>query len=770
MFDVLHNSQIRKYRKIISKINSISVESLNEDEMADKLHKELSIYTKNADLVYVYAIIKETFRRTLNINLYDEQLMGAIAMNDGYFTEVKTGEGKTYIAVIHAIIKSYKNQILVVTLNDFIANRDYIETKSIFKYLNISSNINTTNITFFEKEEIYKSQVIYTTSAELVFDYLKNKEYDNNLNIKFDYAIIDEVDFILIDNACSKFSVSYGERCTIDSNLNYYLIANEIFKGFIGGEMNYFTLKNINEESLNIDYIYCVSERKCYITKQGMNKAELIFNKKNLIDFKIMYKALVDTIVTNCIYKKDVDYIVQEDSICLINRSDGRLMKNSHKEKGEQLALEIKEKVRISLNNNCQNSISYQVFFNKFKDIVGMSGTLNGAEEEFYSIFNHNCFAIPTHLESKRIDFGTKYFKTKRDKYKYFIKYLISHIVSNNKGCLVICDNEYETKYISKLLAISKIKFEILNSYNVLNEQAIIDNAGKNNTITITTNMLGRGTDIKITDEIYDNGGLQIIALNKYSNVRIENQIRGRVSRQGQPGSCLFLSSLEDQLFLKHDLVEINKYLRLDLDLFSAKKTQKKINKIALNLQSKTTGNEYLIRNFNYKVSHILELQKEYLENQIINFSLDDNFWLFLDKFVENELSTLLNKNNKRVIIFFGSSVNLMQNNETELYIDDIKKEIKSNIEIKINELNKEMSELALKQIYKDLFVTFWHGFSIDMEELGTMYNIKTDYQGVAFPKYILEADKKVEIFQRFLYIKTIEKFLTIKIKNRGLL
>lgn len=769
----LYKKEIKKYRKLVEAVNNLLYDNLSRDELITQFNLSVKNAISNNELISAYAVIKEVFKRTLHINLYDEQIIGAMAMFDGLFVEIDTGEGKTYVSAILSLIKSIDNKVYVITINDNLAERDYLKTKEIYDYLNISTGYNNTLIGDTEKQGIYRNSVIYSSTKELIFDYLRNNDkISDKLEIDLDYAIIDEVDFVLIDGANSTFSVNQSKSTLIAENISHdneivkYQIAKEIYDSLSGGILEHSIKGSLDESKYDVDYIFSKHNEKCYFTEKGMIKIENILKIKRLGDYNDIYDALINTIIANKSFIKNRDYIISNNKIVLINRDNGRKMANSQKEYHHQLALELKENVDISNKRLSSDTISYQVFFNLFKSISGMTGTIQGAEEEFEEIFQHRSFKVPRHFKLNRLDYGTKYFKLKSDKYKYLID-IIKKSEFNDRAILIICESEYEVFQVVKYIKNSGIDvdYSVLNSYNDECENEVIAKSGKKGSITITTNMLGRGTDIKIDQDVKEEGGLFVISMNKYSNLRIENQIRGRVGRQGEEGECLFLSSLEDGLYSQFDLYKINKLKHLNESQFYSDKIQRKIDEIAGMCQKYITSNLLTQRKYMYKISYMLYMQKQYLENKAIEFVTNDDICLLLNKIINDELSYLEEHDViLEEVLFFGERISGIE----EIDIDNLRGIITNKVKYKIEYIGNVLSQKLLKDVYIELLKNAWDNYSTEIKKIALSNNLGANDRDEIFSKFIIQSNKRLNSFERYLNITTLEYFLKAEIKQRG--
>lgn len=747
-------------KKILKKIRKKDFRRIHDDDLRAKLSLEKEKYMKTKDidkcLVNTFAIIAEAFKRVMKIEPYDEQIMCAIAMHRGYISEMKTGEGKTICAVFMAILSSFRGQVHVVTVNEYLAKRDYQNMKEVYEFLGVSCIANSDDMS--KKREIYQSDIIYTSSSELAFDYLKN-EFDGKYPFgRLNTAILDEIDFILLDNANSSFSISVDTNNTKLKNLNIYIAMKSIFDGLTGGEISNKSSRPLNEEyieRLNLDYIYNKHEKNIHITKNGLKKVERIFGLNSIVDSPSLYKALLLTIEAHVFFKKDDDYLVRDGKINLINKANGRIMKNSKKEFGLHQALEIKEGLRVSGVNSFENRISYQVFFSKYSHLTGMSGTVKDAEDEFVELFGAPVFVVPTHRKQRRIDYQDIIFKTKEEK----IRYLLNNVNKlNRKGqpTLIITENEKEAHEVYEIVS-KDLKVNILSVGSLDDEEKIVDESGKFGAITISTNMAGRGTDVKLEDRSVEAGGLFVISLNRFESKRIDNQVRGRSGRQGQIGHNRFLISLEDRIFENLEMLVLNKYKGLDDSVFYTQSMQQKLRKVLDKLQKKTDSRAFRLRKFNYYIDLIIENYKQH----IFNCSRDKNVIQIFNGVIEKEVPLLKLKNEKENVVFLGEKITENTN------INELIRLKKEEILRKINGFSKDLSNRLIKEIINKIKRETWKDLHIELDNLKQDVMVRSCDLDKVIQEYLKESDEIVKRYLRYVNLKTIDMFLRAEIKNK---
>ncbi|SNX54100.1 hypothetical protein [Thermoanaerobacterium sp. RBIITD] len=608
LYKFINKIRLKNIYRQIKKVEKYNVENMSNEDLKQA-------YKESQNIICKLAVVQEAVYRILKIRPYKEQLMCAYALYKGHIAEMPTGEGKTLVAAIVALLLN--DIVHIVTVNDYLAKRDYILMKPLYDFFDVTVDYNCKNK---NKKNLYANQVIYTSSSELIFDYLRN-ELKPVFQFPLNNVIIDEIDFVLLDNALSKFSIATSKYENI--NIKNFKIAKEIMPMFKCKEVSRRNFNNYVEEE-DVHCVYSEYYGTAYFTEEGMKLIEKIFGKDTFYKNIDLYKALLATIEANLLFKNGKDYIIQDNQIVLINRANGRKMVNSKLDAQLHTAIEIKENVPVTLKNSLNYSMSYQVFFKKYKNMVGMSGTIYSAYKEFEELYKVPTVVIPSHNESKRIDYADLIFNTKKEKYEYLL-YSLKYKRNKNQPILIITGNDEESNKVHEMLKNNNIHSNLLNSYTEDLEDEIIRKAGIHGAITVSTNMVGRGTDIKIDEETKKKNGLKLICLNRFLDKRIDDQVRGRTARQGDIGECIFYISLEDDIFNYMNSSEYKKFIK------SIKTTKINITKILDKIQKDINLRNYKVRKINYILDFILEQQKlsieawkEYLKEKDMNFILKD--------------------------------------------------------------------------------------------------------------------------------------------------
>ena len=623
-----NQKKIKKYQKIIDKINNHYqwVADLSDDELKEKVneykakinktdsvneivHKNLNqiksereLKIKLYDVEYCFALIRESAKRTLKLNPYDVQLLGSMVLLNGSIAEMRTGEGKTLVAAMTAVYQAlHQKQVFVLTVNDYLSNRDMHLMNPLYDYWGLSAidNPRQENLKEYQsKKEIYQSKIIYSTSHELCFDYLrlntvKQKEdvffypYADTEELNDCFIVIDEADSILIDNAKSPLILSEIENAP----LNDILFAKDLVKNVLKRSQydekvysNIFNevevLSNQTEKEMNEkvdgDFFYNEAERSINMFESSYKKIEeYLLSKGFLLKSNDLYsgkseflKHIYNAIQAEYGYHKDVDYLVQNDQVIIVDKNTGRLHLKGRWTNGLHQAIECKENVTIQPEDKTSAQITFQSFFSLFQQKSGMTGTAYTEKEELWDIYHLDVVVIPTNQPVIRIDHPDMTFLTESAKYNCLKEYILSKH-QNGQPILIGTPSVTISEKVETLLKELNVKYEILNAKNFEREAQIIENAGRLGAITVSTNMAGRGTDIILggklqlghdNDEnillqqqwneernlIMESGGLCVIGVDKNDSRRIDNQLIGRAGRQGECGESVFFVSLDD--------------------------------------------------------------------------------------------------------------------------------------------------------------------------------------------------------------------------------
>ncbi len=605
--------ELKKFSALADKIDALDEEytklsdyelQAKTDEFKERLNKG---ETLEDILVEAYATAREACFRVIGEKPYYVQLLGAIAIHFGNIAEMKTGEGKTLTSVMPAYLNALTgNGVHIVTVNEYLADRDANWMGNIHRFLGLTVGTNLRSLSAKEKKEQYECDILYTTNNELGFDYLRDNmvvRSENRVQRGLNFAIIDEVDSVLIDEARTPLIISGGEM----KSARLYTDADSF-------------VKSLKKEE---DYIYDEKTKSVSLTEDGVKKGEQYFKVDNLYDINqtSLVHHINQALKANYSMRNDVDYVVQDGQVVIVDQFTGRLMKGRAFSDGLHQAIEAKEGVKIQQETKTLATITFQNLFRMYKKLSGMTGTAKTEEEEFRNIYNMFVICIPTNKEVIRDDEPDLVYATKVGKYKA----LINEIERRYKlgqpvlvGTIAIETNEL----ISDLLKKKKIPHEVLNAKNHAREAEIIAKAGEKKAVTIATNMAGRGTDIKLTDEVKELGGLCVLGTERHESRRIDNQLRGRSGRQGDPGFTQFYVSMEDDLMVRFGSDRIKMMMQTLGFTEDQCIKSKTFSKAIATAQSRVEGNNFDIRKQLLQYDDVMNNQREIIyakRNEILD-------------------------------------------------------------------------------------------------------------------------------------------------------
>jgi len=677
--------ELKRFEKIANQIVALDEEMQNlKDSDFKKKTEEFKERLNNGEnlddiLVEAFALAREAASRTIGEKAYYVQLLGGLAIHYGNIAEMKTGEGKTLTTILPAYVNSLTGEgVHVVTTNEYLSSRNAEWMKPVYDLLGVSVGVNLREMSPKEKQEAYSKDILYSTNNEIGFDYLRDNmvvRKEDRVQRPLNHCIIDEVDSILIDEARTPLIISGGKM----NSRNLYVDADR-------------AVKKLKE---NDDYDIDVKTKNVALTADGSKKIEKIFNLKNLYDLDntALVHHLNQALKANYGFKKDVDYVVQDDEVIIVDQFTGRLMHGRQFSEGLHQAIEAKENVTINTETKTMATITFQNLFRMYKKLSGMTGTAKTEEEEFRSIYNMYVIEIPTNKEVVREDYSDLVYATSKGKYEAIIKY-VTEIHKTGEPILIGTISVEANEYLSSLLKKAGLKHEVLNAKNHEREAEIIAKAGEIGSITLATNMAGRGTDIKLGEGVKELGGLCVIGTERHESRRIDNQLRGRAGRQGDPGKSQFFVSFEDDLMRRFGTDRIKTMLTsLGIDESQAIRS-KALTKSIETAQKKVEGNNYDIRKTLLDYDNVLNEQREIiysrrneiLDQESIHESILDVFKNTLTNLVESHYSEngkLLEDDRKELVEYVNT--NYLKNNALKL--KDIESLENDNLINKLNEL-----------------------------------------------------------------------------------
>ena len=547
-------------------------------------------------LVEAFAVVREASTRVLGMKPYKVQIIGGIALHGGNIAEMRTGEGKTLTSTMPAYLNALEGKgVHIITVNEYLASRDAREMGELYRWLGLTVGLNLAGMPSEEKKKQYACDITYSTNNELGFDYLRDHMVlyaKQMVQRKLNYAIVDEVDSILIDEARTPLIISGGQKRTA----NLYAHADRFVK----------TLKD--EEDYNID----IKTKNIQLNEGGIEKAERTFRIENLYDIKhaVLLHHINNALKANYVMARDVDYVIQDDEVVIVDQFTGRLMKGRAYSEGLHQAIQAKEGVSIKQETSTLATITFQNLFRLYSKLSGMTGTAKTEEEEFRNIYNMMVVEIPTNRPIARQDAPDLVYKDMNAKFNAVVNDVIERHKQGQPVLLGTVAVE-TSEYISQLLKRKGIPHNVLNAKNHEREAEIIMDAGKKGAVTIATNMAGRGTDIKLTDEVKALGGLAVI-----ESRRIDNQLRGRSGRQGDPGYTRFYLSFQDELMRRfgsdrmHTMVD-----KLGMDENEPIES-KMVTKAVESAQKRVEGNNYDMRKNLLEYDDVIRRQREVIYGQ----------------------------------------------------------------------------------------------------------------------------------------------------------
>lgn len=729
--------ELRRFMKIADQIEAKSdeYEKLTDKQLQHKTEefkKELEKgKTLDDILVDAFATVREAAKRVINEKPFYTQVLGALAIHYGNIAEMKTGEGKTLTSVMPAYLNALTGEgVHIITVNEYLASRDAAWMGQIFEFLGLTVGTNLRDLSPAEKRERYNCDILYSTNNEIGFDYLRDNmvvRKEDRVQRPLNFAIVDEVDSVLIDEARTPLIISGG---AMHSN-NQYTDAQRF-------------VRDLKE---NEDFIIDEKTKSINLTDEGSKKCEKFYGIDNMYDIK--YSALVhhinQALRANFTMKNEVDYVVQDGKVVIVDQFTGRLMQGRAFSEGLHQAIEAKEGVKINEETKTLATITFQNLFRMYKKLSGMTGTAKTEEEEFRNIYNMYVIQIPTNKPVIRKDMADLIFATKQDKYNAIIKEIKERHATGQPvlvGTIAIETSEL----ISNMLKKERIKHEVLNAKNHAREAEIIAKAGEIGSVTIATNMAGRGTDIKLGEGVKELGGLCVIGTERHESRRIDNQLRGRAGRQGDPGYTQFFVSFEDDLMVRFGTDRFKDLLQAAGLGTTINLRSKTMTRNVETAQKKVEGNNFDIRKSLLQYDDVMGRQREIMyerrneildsdsiHESIINLIKDHIYNLVMSHLVEqpellefdcSEICEYVNENLLR-----NSNMKLSEiiNKSKDEVIQILEDKIIGEYENKIKDLPEEIVNDFEKVIALRVIDTHW------MEHINTMDHLK---EGIGLRSY----------------------------------
>ena len=551
--------EIKRITKLVDQIEALDaqMQALSDEELRAKtaeFKKRLAEGETLDDLlVEAFAVVREAADRSIHMKHYRVQLMGGIILHQGRIAEMKTGEGKTLVSTLPAYLNALEGKgVHIVTVNDYLAKRDAEWMGKVHEFLGLTVGVILNSYNNEERQAAYRCDITYITNNELGFDYLRDNMviYKEDLvQRELNYAIVDEVDSVLIDEARTPLIISGQSGKSTDLYKACDVLARQMQRGTSDGELSKMdAIMGIDIEE-DGDFLVNEKEKHVMLTQEGVRKVEQFFHIKNLADpenLEIQHNIILALRAHNLMFR-DQDYVVKDNEVLIVDEFTGRIMPGRRYSDGLHQAIEAKEHVKVNRESRTLATITFQNFFNKYKKKAGMTGTAMTEDKEFMDIYGMDVVEIPTNKPMIRVDKDDSIYMTKKEKLNAVIEEIVA---AHQKGqpVLVGTINIDASEEVSRMLTREGIKHNVLNAKFHELEAEIVSHAGEKGAVTIATNMAGRGTDIKLEDGVAELGGLKIIGTERHESRRIDNQLRGRSGRQGDPGESKFFLSLEDDL------------------------------------------------------------------------------------------------------------------------------------------------------------------------------------------------------------------------------
>ena len=658
LFGTHSEHELKRIYPIVDKVESYrdAMGALSDEQLKGKTKEFKERLAKGETLDDIlpeaYAVVREAGKRVLGMEHYRVQIIGGIILHQGRIAEMRTGEGKTLVSTLPAYLNALTEEgVLVVTVNDYLAKRDAEWMGQIHKFLGLSVGIVLHDMKDDERRAAYACDITYVTNNELGFDYLRDNMaiYKEQIVLRgLKYCIIDEVDSVLIDEARTPLIISGQSGKSTKLYELCDVLARQLVRGEYKGEMT--KMQAIMQEEIEEDGDFIVNEKDKVVnlTEQGIHKVEQFFHIGNYADpenLEIQHNVTLALRAHNLMFR-DKDYVVKDDEVMIVDEFTGRIMPGRRYSDGLHQAIEAKEHVKVKRESKTLATITFQNFFNKFEKKAGMTGTALTEEKEFREIYNMDVVEVPTNKPVQRIDYDDAVYKTKKGKFNAVVQ---SVIESHEKGQPVLVGTiTIETsELVSEMLRKKGIPHNVLNAKFHEKEAEIVAEAGKHGAVTIATNMAGRGTDIKLDDEARAAGGLKIIGTERHESRRIDNQLRGRAGRQGDPGESRFYISLEDdlmRLFGQERLMNVFNKLGVGED---EQIEHKMLSNAIESAQKKIETNNYGIRSHLLEYDQVMNEQREIIyaeRNRVLNGeSMRNSVLKMITDFVESVVNCCIN-------------------------------------------------------------------------------------------------------------------------------
>ncbi len=777
-----NDRELKKYQKRVREINALEpkYEKMSDEEIKSEFNKiKENILeeikngadeqeTLNKYLPDVFAMTREASKRVLGLRHFDVQLIGGMVLHEGRIAEMKTGEGKTLVATLAVVLNAILGKgVHVVTVNDYLAKRDANDMSPIYSFFGFSTGVVVGGMEDYERKQAYNCDITYATNTELGFDYLRdNMAFDIEQKVQRGhyFAIVDEVDSILIDEARTPLIIS-GPASKREEN---YILADKVAKQLV------------KDKHFTIDE----KDRVVLLTEEGLKEAEKLFGVENLYepDNAILAHHLDQALKANYLFQNGKDYIVRSGEILIVDEFTGRIAEGRRFSEGLHQALEAKEGVDIQEESQTFAEITYQNYFRLYEKLAGMTGTAQTEATEFLEIYGLEVISIPTNKPIIRIDRNDLVFKTSEEKFEAVVK-KIKELHKKGQPVLIGTTSVEKSEYLSYLLKKEKIPHTVLNAKHHEKEAEIIAKAGQKGAVTVATNMAGRGVDIKLGEGVKELGGLYIIGTERHESRRIDNQLRGRSGRQGDPGESQFYLSLEDDLLrifgserIKNIMerlgIERGEHIDSKIVTRSIEKAQKKVE--SMHFESRKHILKYDdVANEQRKV--IYKFRDQLLDPDYnIQEKIDEIIEEFVDyifaksEIIPGALKEDINTNSLKAHLKEYAGIDINENELRQDY-DDLRKYVIEKIKNHLNEKFKDVDEKEKNRIFKQVFLQVldesWRDHLYMMDILKTGIGLRGYNQQDPLVEYKKESFALFEELIERIKVEALKILSTLEIK-----
>ena len=741
--------QLKRVQSTVDEIEALEAhtEKLTDEELQNKTNEFKERYKQNETLEDLlpeaFAVVREASKRVLNMRPFNVQLIGGSVLHEGNISEMKTGEGKTLSSTLPAYLNALTEEgVHIITVNEYLAERDSNEMRPLYEFLGMTVGLNINGVSREEKKEAYECDITYGTNNEFGFDYLRDNMvlYKEQMVQKpLNFAIIDEVDSILIDEARTPLIISGSA----EKSANLYEQANTF-------------VNTLNKEG---DFTYDEKTKGVQLTETGINQAEKFFKIENLFDLDhvTLTHHINQALRARVSMHRDMDYVIEDNEVVIVDQFTGRLMKGRRYSDGLHQAIEAKEGLKIQKESMTLASITFQNYFRMYNKLSGMTGTAKTEEEEFRNIYNMDVIAIPTNMPVVRDDRADLIYKSMDGKFNAVVA-KIKELNDKGQPILVGTVAVETSELISELLKKARVKHNILNAKNHYREAEIIENAGQAGAVTIATNMAGRGTDIKLGEGVVELGGLAVLGTERHESRRIDNQLRGRAGRQGDPGMSQFYLSMEDELMRRFGSDNLKAMMdRLGLEADQPIES-KMVSRAVESAQKRVEGNNFDARKTILSYDDVLREQREVIYKQRMEIiESEGDVRPIIERMIESTVNRVVNTHtsdedqenwNLESIIDYVDSRLLNKGDVTKETLDSkqpeeikeiILNKIKENYDLKEEELSEEQMREFEKVILLRVVDTKWMDHIDQMDQLRQGIHLRAYGQNDPLREYQLE-------------------------------